>query len=90
MPLPSPWVLIVFALLSAHFIGREHGAAAAIPRFYIAGMYAIILLEALGDPAQNGLVYLVINRYGFLLVFLTDIIPPIARQLQRMNKHDAG
>ena len=86
MPVVPAWLLVVLALLSAHVVRGRQGIGAAIPRFYIAVMYLVFALELMGDPAQHNQDYVAINRYGFLLLFLTDIIPAFVAWVRSARK----
>lgn len=86
MPVFPAWALIILALLSAHVVRRRQGIGASVPRFYIGFMYAVIALELLGPPAENNATYVFLNRLGFVVLFLADILPAVVDRLRKKTR----
>lgn len=86
LPVIPAWLLAIMALFSAHIVRREQGFSVSIPRYYVAGLYLVITFQLLGDHHDNNALYVAVNRYGFLMLFLADVVPDGVRLLRAWLK----
>ena len=69
--MPHEHIIVALALASALVHLRRKEYAGILPRIYVAGYYVVIWLGFSSVDALRS-----ISRWGFILLFITDILPP--------------
>jgi hypothetical protein len=76
--MPHEHIIIVLAFASAFILWRRKQYAGIVPRVYIGVYYAVIWLGFYDVDALR-----TVSRWGFILLFITDILPPVVEWARR-------